>query len=166
VCSSDLIEYSVVVVTDVPDACEVFLAMDDAEETSDDCEELCASYLQIADDHDLDEDEYWSVMFTVNTNDGAVGGFDYADLADETDEFTAIYSRLDARDLVDQATCESACEDQELLTSEDELPDDGSLELEEVDDEQLPGTFTLEFGGTDLLEGSFDADPCDVEELL
>jgi hypothetical protein len=160
------IEYTAILLSDVPDACDVFTKMVDAEDAADDCEELCTSYLQIADEHDIEPEEYWSLQLTVNTNDGAVGSFDFSEIAGETDEFSAFFTRVDGTQIADQAACEAACEDGELLESEEEIPDDGTLELAEVDGDELPGEFTLEFGGTDLLEGSFDADPCDLESLF
>lgn len=160
------IEFTSVILSDVPDACEVFTELIDAEAAADDCPAVCASFVQIADDHGLDPVEYWTLNLTVNTNDGAVGGFSFADLADETDEFTASFARVDGAQIADLARCESACEDGGLLLSEDEVPDAGSLELAALEGEELPGELTLEFGGTDTLEASFEADPCDLEAMF
>jgi len=160
------IEFTVVVLSDTEDFCEVTQAFADADEDAEDCEELCTAYLQVVEDFDLDPESFWTLMLSVNTSDAAEGAFDFEELVAEEGEFTASFSRFDASDLSDQSLCESACEDIELLEAEVEVPESGTTELEAVSDEELPGTFTLEFDGGDALEGSFEADRCDLSDLF
>lgn len=160
------ISFTQIWISDFSDSCEVVHALADADDDADSCEELCAGYLQVVDDFHLDPEDHWSLYLSANTSDGAVGDFDYADLPD-VDEFSAAFTFLRGGDLVDSSTCEAACEDGDLLAepSDTELGEDGLLTLDEVDDGDLPGEFRIEFGGADVLEGSFHAEPCDLEDL-
>lgn len=160
--------YSVttVIMTDFPDSCAVFEGFSEAEDDADDCEELCEGYLAVVDEFGLDPEDHWSLSFLINTSENGTGDFDFADIPEE-DEFSGYFTFVRGEDLLDQSACEDACEDGELLGDEDDFEaiEDGTVTLEEVEDGELPGSFAVEFGGTDLLEGSFRAEACDLEDL-
>jgi hypothetical protein len=158
-------EYSVtaVILTDFPEACAVFEGFyEDAFQLS--CDDVCDEYLELAQTYDLDREAYWSLSLSINTSDGFEGTFDFdRELGD--DEFVADYSAWDATPLQDAGVCEDTCEDGDLLDPDTDEGEDGTLELEGIDDEDvLRGQFETSFGGEDGLQGSFRATRCDMSE--
>lgn len=157
------LEYTIVVVSDYRDSCEVTDAFLDA--FAFDCEERCEEYVAIVDAYDLDHDSYWNLSFTLNTSDLQEGVFDHDEgLADE--EFVASFVRWDATPMRDVAACEEACEEGELLVGDEELAEGGTVEIVDVDESSIEGTFEVALGGADGLEGRFLAEPCDLESWL
>jgi hypothetical protein len=155
------LEYLVVMLTDFDEGCAVFEEFFDIVEFS--CDDLCDDYVAVADEYRLD-DRQWSLAFVVNTSDGVDGAFDLDGRLGDG-EFTASFSSWDTGPLRDPGTCEAACEDEDLLDSDVDTGEDGTLELEQ-DGDRLGGRFALDLGGEDRLEGSFTATECDMADWL
>jgi hypothetical protein len=157
------IEMVIIVVTSLPDGCDV---LDDIYSTFEpSCEDLCDEYIDIAEDYSLNADEYYMLWMTANTEDGDEGEFDFDnDLGDE--EFSADYFSFDARPLHDTDDCEDACKDGDLLDAEIEQGKDGTLVINRADSDVVTGRFNIEFGGNDELTGSFKATECDMSQWI
>jgi hypothetical protein len=151
-----------VLVTDIPNSCEVLDDMADAFEF--DCEERCEEYLDVLERHNLGQDSYFALSIYADTSDGAEGSFGHDDEVGEG-EFDASFVRWDVSVIADPAACEEACEEGELLESESEEVDGGELELAGFDGDILSGRFTVEFGGDEGVQGSFHAASCDLGDV-
>lgn len=155
-------DYQVIVLTDFPDGCETVSDVSDAYDFG--CDEICDELVPVAEEHGLREDEYWTTTLVANVSDGVDGMFDYDQELNEA-EFTASFSTWDTRAIHDQAACEEACLDGDLLAATGEDGEDGELELELSDDgEVLAGRFDVDFGGDDQLSGRFNATACDTRD--
>lgn len=153
-------ELLIVMLTDFADGCEVIEELSEAGGPG--CDERCEDVVDVAEDHGLRGDRFWSTTFSVNTSDGVDREFDYdSDLSDG--EFTASFSAWEGAPLQDPAICEDSCEDGELLVADTEDGEKGELELAQ-DGEILRGRFDVGFGGDDGARGSFAARPCDMAE--
>ncbi len=155
------LEYLVVMVTDFDEGCAVFEEFFDIVEFS--CDDLCDEYVDVAEQYRLDARQ-WSLALVVNTSDGIDGAFDLDDELGDG-EFTASFTSWDTAPLRDPTTCEEACEDGELLDSDVDQGEGGTLELAE-DEDRIKGRFELELGGDDRLDGSFTATECDMADWL
>ena len=157
------VNFLVVVISDIPDACEVYQdVFADAFQT---CEDRCDDYTQLAEDA-LGKDSYWSTTLVAHSDGDFVREYDYdADLG--SDEFSLGFARLDATPMYDQDTCESSCEDGELLDADNETGNSGGLEIVEyVRDESVKGNFEVDMGSEEQLKGSFKAHKCDTSSWL
>ncbi len=155
------LEYTIIVVTNVPEGCDVMEEMYSTVELT--CDGLCDAYIDTYEDFNMHKDEYYTLWMTLNTGDGDEGEFDFDDDLGE-EEFTADYSSWDARPLQDAGECEDECEDGDLLDADVEDGDDGLLEIKSADSDTVVGRFDIEFGGSEELKGSFKASECDMEE--
>ena len=161
------LEFALVVLTSFPEACEVVEEYSEAARGGD-CEERCEAIVAVSEEYGLRDERYWTFSMTVNVSDGEEGVFDYeTDTSSvEDEEFYGVFSSWDGRALQDQAACEEACEDGELLDPSDEEGEDGELEITRADGETLSGRFDVDLGGDERVRGGFDARPCDTEEWI
>jgi hypothetical protein len=152
-----------VLVTDIPNTCEVLDAMADAYEF--DCEERCEEYLEVLETHHLGQERYFMLSIYADTSDGAEGSFSQDEEVGEG-EFNASFASWDVSVIADPDACEEACEEGELLEDEsEEDTDGGELELGGFDGDILSGRFIVEFEGDEGVEGSFHAESCDLGEV-
>lgn len=152
---------TIVLLTEFPDACEVYEALYDVEPTS--CDDLCEEYIEVVEAHGLRADHYWSTVIAINTASGEEGTFDLdQDLGDE--EFALGLYDYDNVPLQGADACEEACKDEDLLVPDIEEGEDGELEIDRADHDVVQGRFEVEFGGDDRLDGAFSARPCDMDD--
>lgn len=157
-------ELTVVVVTDFPDACGTYGHFLEVGREAFGCDDVCESYVALADERGLHREAYWSTVLSINTSEGQTGTFDH-DAGLQEGEFDAAFNDYDAAPLRDLGACEDACEDGDLLVPEVEGAKGGQLELE-ADGDLLVGRFEVSFGGEDGLDGRFVAEPCDMTEWV
>lgn len=157
------VNFLVVVISDIPDACDVYQdVFADAFQT---CGDRCDDYTQIAEDA-LGNDSYWSTTLVAHSDGDFVREYEYdTDLG--ADEFTLGFSRLDTTPMYNQNTCESACEDGDLLNADNETGNDGGLKIVDyVRDASVKGSFDVDMGSGERLKGSFKAHKCDTSSWL
>ena len=151
-----------VIITDFADACNVYEDFFDTIEPV--CEDRCNAYMRFADDY-LGRDEYWSLTFHFEADGDIVDNFDFNSVP-FSDEFSAGFGRWDTSTLGDLDACISACTDNELLEFESDDADNGSFAIESEAGEVITGIFDLGFGGEDALEGTFEAQRCDMWDWI
>ncbi len=182
----DLVSLQViqVFVSGFPDACALYDRVYDVEYTS--CEETCEDLHEIAVDL-LGHDDYWALSMTLFPEDAVEAAYsegsplddlslddiDWFDLGDLTlqgnDTFSATAGRWDVSTWYDVAACEAACEDDPAIIEEDELAEEGEVQVKKfVADSKLKGDYVVDFGGGDVIRGAFDAEYCDLglDDLL
>lgn len=153
---------TVVMVSDLPESCELLEAMDDAFAFG--CEERCDEYLEVFDAFDLRADSYFILTLYANTSESIEGEFTFDDQPEEG-EFNGSFATWDTTALRDPDLCEEACKEGELLEANTEVIEDGALDLSSLDkDDELRGRFELDFGGDDSLGGGFAARSCSLAE--
>ena len=158
------VSLTVIAVTDFRNACDVFEGFLDNEETS--CPERCEDYLEVVDELGVSTSGGWQVTMLANTSGGKVGSYDHQAIPAIVDTFSASYATYDTEALSDQEACERACEGGAIIDGDDVSARGGDLEIEEESEDRLIGSFVLDMEGSDTLEGSFRAKPCDTSDWI
>ncbi len=157
------VNFLVVVLTDVPDACDVY--QDVFAGNFQTCEDRCDTYVQIGEDT-LGKDSYWSTTLIAHSDGDFIREYEYDEDLGE-DEFTLGFARIDTTAMYDQATCEEACRDGELLEADNETGNDGVLDIKDfVSGDSASGNFNVDMGNDEGLRGSFTAHECDTSAWL
>jgi len=150
-----------VAVTGAKDACE---GLDAIDQVSNDCNDRCDELLAIADDH-LPSNEIWTLWVWLISDDSVEGTYLHSDQSD-FDGFGASIERADVSALRDYDECVQLCQDDDPIPTTTERSTGGTVELTAYDDrEQLEGQYSIEFG-TDVVEGHFSADWCEIFDIF
>ncbi len=157
--------FMVVMLTDVPDACEVF--EDFYTKIEPNCEDTCDNYRDVAEEF-LGSKSYWRTDLLVLANGSFETDYDYEEDVLGSDEFQLNFYRYDAEPLYDADACEDTCLDSELLAPDRESGNGGRLEIVEFDstDDFVRGKFEVDMGGDEDLRGSFRAEHCDMGDWI
>ncbi len=149
-----------VAVTGAKDSCE---GLDELNNVSHDCVDQCEELELIAADH-LPSNEIWTLWIWLVSDDSVEGHYLHADASD-FDGFGASIDKSDVSALRDFDTCLEMCQEDESIPTTSEDSTGGTIELTGYESrDRLEGEYTIEFG-TDVLEGHFAADWCEIFDL-
>jgi len=149
------------VITGVPDACEVWDEFDDIE--FDECDDYCEDLNAVATEY-LHHNEYWNLSVYLFAEDEVEIEYDQGDWLGE-DEFTANLDLMDVTLIRDVDECEEECEDgDDIIAGEGEDAEDGNVIVDKFDSkDEIKGTYEIEFDSDDeVVSGNFKATHCDL----
>ncbi len=148
-----------VTVTTVPNACEAYDEMMDIDWNG--CDDYCDDLYDFATRY-LGLDQYWNLTMALWPGGSVETEYDYGN--DVDDEFTATISRWSVANLYDPAACEDECEDgDEPAPTENDDGEDGFIDIAKYEEkEMVKGSYEIDFGGSDVLKGNFNATYCDM----
>lgn len=149
------------VITGASDACEY---LDRVEGLGGDCEDYCEELQPIARDH-LPNGDLWTLTIWFMGLEGVERSYGHGGWAD-LDGFGAIIDRSNVEHWRDAEECTQACQADDMFgDGNTESSSGGTLTITSYETREiLEGEYTIEFG-SDLVEGHFSADWCDLVEL-
>lgn len=154
-----------IVITGVPNACEVWDDFDDVD-WSGDCDDYCEDLNAVATEH-LIYDTYWNLTISLHAEDDNSVEADY-DQDDDfgEDEFHASIENWDVSLLYDVDACEEECEDGDPVIdhSDDENAKSGTVIVSRYEHKDvIKGNYEIEFDSEDeVVKGQFKATHCDL----
>ncbi len=158
--------YVMIVITGVPNACEVWEDFDDVD-WNDGCDDYCEELNEVAVEH-LHHDFYWNLSISLHAEDdnSVEAEYDWDDEFGE-EEFTASVERWDVSLLYDVDACEEECDDGDPVIDDDngEDAEDGTVVISRYDssDDIIVGDYEIEFDSADeVVSGQFKATECDL----
>lgn len=148
-------------ITGANDSCE---GLDELDSVSNDCVDRCEELEIIAADH-LPSNDIWTLWVWLVSDDAVEGHYLHSDQSD-FDGFGASIDRADVSALRDYDACLDLCLDDDPIPTTSESSTGGTVELTAYEsNESLEGEYSIEFG-TDVVEGHFSADWCELFDLL
>ncbi len=157
-------EATVLLVSDIDDACEVFEGLLD--NTERECEARCGDYASLVDTYPLPGDSGYAFWMLANTSSGTLGDYSFAEPPVAAETFTGLYLDFDLSALEGTDACVAACEDggpSSIVPSSTTAATSGTMEVTDDTSDELRGTFEVDLEEDGMVEGRFRASPCDLQ---